>query len=172
MASIYGGGCDIGNLRRYARSAGDNVPTEGRHGRTVRCHRVAIRMASRPAWHLEDSRYTHLVSLQRRLQDFALHAALLDLRCEEGKCVGKYVQIRGTEPRLTHLTINGVNVPSVEVTVRNVKMDAIPANGIERIEVYKTLSADQDADGIGGTVNIVRPTAQEKPTYSLNGTAG
>lgn len=58
------------------------------------------------------------------------------------------------------------------VTVRNVKMDAIPANGIERIEVYKTLSADQDADGIGGTVNIVTPTAQERPTYSLNGTAG
>jgi hypothetical protein len=51
-------------------------------------------------------------------------------------------------------------------------MDAIPANGIERIEIYKTLSADQDADGIGGTVNIVTPTAQDKPTYSMNGTAG
>jgi hypothetical protein len=64
-----------------------------------------------------------------------------------------------------------VNVPSVEVTVRDVKMDAISANGIERIEIYKTLSADQDADGIGGTVNIVTPTAQDKPTYSMNGTA-
>jgi TonB-dependent receptor len=94
----------------------------------------------------------------------------VSLERDEGE--GKYVQIRGTEPRLNNLTINGVNVPSVEVTVRNVKMDAIPANGIERIEVYKTLSADQDADGIGGTVNIVTPTAQERPTYSLNGTAG
>jgi outer membrane receptor protein involved in Fe transport len=50
-------------------------------------------------------------------------------------------------------------------------MQSLPM-GIERIEVYKTLSADQDADGIGGTVNIVTPTAQERPTYSLNGTAG
>lgn len=94
----------------------------------------------------------------------------VSLERDEGE--GKYVQIRGTEPRLNNLTINGVNVPSVEVTVRNVKMDAIPANGIERIEIYKTLSADQDADGIGGTVNIVTPTAQDKPTYSMNGTAG
>jgi TonB-dependent receptor len=94
----------------------------------------------------------------------------VSLERDEGE--GKYVQIRGTEPRLTTLTINGVNVPSVEVTVRNVKMDAIPSNGIERIEVYKTLSADQDADGVGGTVNLVTPTAQEKPTYTLDGTVG
>lgn len=94
----------------------------------------------------------------------------VSLERDEGE--GKYVQIRGTEPRLSSLTINGVNVPSVEVTVRNVKMDSIPANDIERIEVYKTLSADMDADGVGGTVNLVTPTATDKPTYSLNGTAG
>ncbi len=94
----------------------------------------------------------------------------VSLERDEGE--GKYVQIRGTEPRLNTLTVNGVNVPSVEVTVRNVKLDAVPSNGIERIEVYKTLAADQDADGIGGTVNLVTPTAQDKPTYALNGTAG
>ena len=94
----------------------------------------------------------------------------VSLERDEGE--GKYVQIRGTEPRFTNLTVNGVNVPSVEVTVRNVKMDAIPANGIERIEVYKTLSADMDADGIGGTVNLVTPMAQDKPTYQIDGTAG
>jgi TonB-dependent receptor len=94
----------------------------------------------------------------------------VSLERDEGE--GKYVQIRGTEPRLSTLTINGVNVPSVEVQVRNVKLDAIPANGIERVEVYKTLAADQDADGIGGSVNLVTPTAQDKPTYALDGTAG
>jgi TonB-dependent receptor len=94
----------------------------------------------------------------------------VSLERDEGE--GKYVQIRGTEPRLSTLTINGVNVPSVEVTVRNVKMDAIPSNGIERIEVYKTLASNMDADGVGGTVNLVTPTAQDKPSYSLNGTAG
>src|SRR6202051_4880443 len=94
----------------------------------------------------------------------------VSLERDEGE--GKYVQIRGTEPRLNNLMINGVNVPSVEVTVRNIKMDAIPANGIERIEVYKTLSADKAGGGFGGTVNLVTPTAQDKPTYALNGTTG
>jgi TonB-dependent receptor len=94
----------------------------------------------------------------------------VSLERDEGE--GKYVQIRGTEPRLNNVTINGVNVPAPEVTVRNIKLDAIPSTVVERIEVYKTLSADQDADGIGGTVNLVTKTAVEKPTYSFNGTMG
>jgi len=94
----------------------------------------------------------------------------VSLERDEGE--GKYVQIRGTEPRLSNVTINGVNVPAPEVTVRNIKLDAVPSDLVERIEVYKTLSADQDADGIGGTVNLVTKTALEKPTYSLSGTTG
>src|SRR5229473_6960953 len=72
------------------------------------------------------------------------------LERDEGE--GKYISIRGTEPRLSNVTINGVHVPSPEGTVRQIKLDAVPANLVERIEVFKTLSADQDADGIGGTV--------------------
>jgi TonB-dependent receptor len=58
------------------------------------------------------------------------------------------------------------------VIVRQIKLDAVPTNVVERIEVFKTLSADQDADAIGGTVNLVTKTAQERPTYDLSGTAG
>src|ERR1700692_3854297 len=94
----------------------------------------------------------------------------VSLERDEGE--GKYVQIRGTEPRLSNVTINGVSVPSPEGVVRNIKLDAGPANLVERIEVFKTLSASQDADGIGGTVNLVTRTATEKPTYSLGGQGG
>ncbi len=38
------------------------------------------------------------------------------LERDEGE--GKYVQVRGTEPRLTNVTIEGINVPSPEVAVR------------------------------------------------------
>src|SRR6202030_2893204 len=65
----------------------------------------------------------------------------VSLERDEGE--GKYVQIRGTEPRLSNVTINGVNVPSPEGVVRNIKLDAVPANLVERIEVFKTLSASQ-----------------------------
>jgi len=94
----------------------------------------------------------------------------VSLERDEGE--GKYVQIRGTEPRLSNVTINGVNVPSPEGVVRNIKLDAVPANLVERIEVYKTLSANQDADGIGGTVNLVTRTAGEKATYNFGGEGG
>jgi len=94
----------------------------------------------------------------------------VSLERDEGE--GKYVQIRGTEPRLTNVTVNGVNLPSPETNVRNIKLDAVPADLVERIEVFKTLSASQDAEGIGGTVNLVPRTAGEKPTYAFGGTGG
>ena len=94
----------------------------------------------------------------------------VSLERDEGE--GKYVQIRGTEPRLSNVTINGVNVPAPEVTVRNIKLDAVPSDIVERIEVYKTLSADQDSDGIGGSVNLVTKSALDRPTYTASGTSG
>jgi len=48
---------------------------------------------------------------------------------DEGE--GKYVQIRGTEPRLANVTIDGVNTPSPESGVRQIKLDAIPADIVD-----------------------------------------
>ncbi len=92
------------------------------------------------------------------------------LERDEGE--GKYVQIRGLEPRLSNVTINGINVPSPEGGVRQIKLDVIPANLVESVEINKTLSANQDGDAIGGSVNLVTKTAEEKPTLYLNGIGG
>jgi TonB-dependent receptor len=92
------------------------------------------------------------------------------LERDEGE--GKYVQIRGLEPRLSNVTINGVNVPSPEGGVRQIKLDIIPANIVESVEINKTLSANQDGDAIGGSVNLVTKTAEDKPTLYLNGIGG
>ena len=89
---------------------------------------------------------------------------------DEGE--GKYVQIRGTEPRLANLTIDGVNTPSPESGVRQIKLDAIPADIVASVEINKTLQANMDADGIGGSVNLVTKTAGERPTVSLSGMGG
>jgi TonB-dependent receptor len=104
------------------------------------------------------------------IADAVGRAPSISLERDEGE--GKYVQIRGTEPRLSNVTINAVNVPSPEVTVRNIKLDSVPADLVERIEVFKTLSASQDADGIGGTVNLVTRTAGERPFYAFGGQGG
>jgi TonB-dependent receptor len=84
------------------------------------------------------------------------------LERDEGE--GKYVQIRGTEPRLSNLTIDGVNVPSPESGVRQIKLDTLASDLVESIEINKTLQANMDADGIGGSVNIRTKTAAEQPT--------
>ena len=92
------------------------------------------------------------------------------LERDEGE--GKYVQIRGTQPGWNNVTVNGVNVPSPESGVRQVKLDIIPANLVESVEINKTLSANQDGDAIGGSVNLVTKTAEEKPTLYINGMGG
>ena len=92
------------------------------------------------------------------------------LERDEGE--GKYVQIRGTQPQWNNVTIDGVNVPSPESSVRQIKLDVIPANLVDSVEISKTLSANQDGDAIGGSVNLVTKTAEEKPTFYLNGIGG
>jgi TonB-dependent receptor-like protein/carboxypeptidase family protein len=94
----------------------------------------------------------------------------VSLERDEGE--GKYVQIRGTEPRLTNVTIDGINVPSPEATVRQVKLDVIPADLVEAIELNKTLTASQDGDAIGGTVDLKLKSAGDQPTLILETIAG
>ena len=92
------------------------------------------------------------------------------LERDEGE--GKYVQVRGTEPRLTNATIDGISIPSPENSVRQIKFDAIPADIVESVEINKTLQANMDADGIGGSVNLVTKTAGERPTVNVSGMGG
>jgi hypothetical protein len=93
----------------------------------------------------------------------------VSLERDEGE--GKYIQIRGTEPRLSNVTIDGIHVPSPE-GVRNVKLDAIPADLVDMVEINKTLSANQDADAIGGSVNLVTKSATDKPYVTVLGMGG
>jgi TonB-dependent receptor len=102
--------------------------------------------------------------------DAAARLPGVTLERDEGE--GKYVQIRGTEPRLTNVTIDGVTVPAPEDNVRQVKLDTVPAGIVEAVEVQKTLSANQDADAIGGTVNLRTKTAGDLPTLSLEAIGG
>jgi TonB-dependent receptor len=85
---------------------------------------------------------------------------------------GVYVMVRGTEPRLTNVTIDGITVPSPEPTVRQVRLDVLPADLVESVEVNKTLAPNMDGDGIGGSVNMKTKTAGEFPTIDIHGLGG
>src|SRR5258708_38366296 len=56
--------------------------------------------------------------------------------------------------------------------VRIVKLYVIPSDLVASIEVNKTLSASQDGDAIGGSVNLVTKTAQDQPYSTMSATGG
>jgi len=92
------------------------------------------------------------------------------LQRNEGQ--GEYVQVRGLDPRLTNVTVDGVTLPAPEVAISQVDLTTIPDNMVQSIVINKTLSANQDADGIAGSVNLVTKTAGTQPYFSAESTMG
>ncbi len=83
----------------------------------------------------------------------------VSLERDEGE--GKYVQVRGLEPRFTSVSVNGVRIPSTESGVRQIKLDGYPSDLLGTIELHKTVSADLEGDAIGGSVNLVTKHAPD-----------
>lgn len=80
--------------------------------------------------------------------------------------------IRGMAPSLNSVTLNGNRIPSAEGDNRNIQMDLIPSDMIQIVEVNKTLTSDQDADAIGGSVDLVTRAASAKERISLSTASG
>jgi TonB-dependent receptor len=85
----------------------------------------------------------------------------------------QYVQIRGTEPRLSNTTLDGVIVPGPDPQVRQVDLWVIPADLMGAVEINKTLSANEDGDAIGGSVNLqMKQATSKQATLSLGSVGG
>jgi len=89
--------------------------------------------------------------------DALARAPGVTLQQDQGE--GHYVQIRGSEPRLSTVTINGQKMTSSSGDTRAVDLDVIPVDQLSEIEVTKVLMPEMDGDAIGGTVNLVTPGA-------------
>jgi len=72
---------------------------------------------------------------------------------------GRYVVIRGIDPSLVNVTLNGQTLPAPEPDGRVVKLDDLPSAMIQSVVVTKSLLASQDANAIGGEVNVRTKTA-------------
>ena len=80
---------------------------------------------------------------------------------------GRYVLIRGTEPRLSSTTINGERIGTTENTSRQIPLDTIPADLMGAIEITKVLTPDMEADSIGGRINLITKRAPASRHLSL-----
>jgi hypothetical protein len=75
---------------------------------------------------------------------------------------GRYVLIRGTEPRLSATTINGERLGTTENTSHQIPLDTIPADLLGALEVTKSLTPDMEADSIGSKLNSTVTTSSPK----------
>ena len=82
------------------------------------------------------------------------------------------MQIRGTEPRLSNVTVDGVHIPGTEQGDRIAKLDDVPTDLLGAIEITKTLTADMEADAIGGSVNLVTKIPEGTPRGYFSGQLG
>jgi TonB-dependent receptor len=82
----------------------------------------------------------------------------------------RYVVVRGVDPNLNQVTVDGNVVGIPEAEGRRVALDTIPSDLVAAIEVVKAVTPDYDANAIGGSINLVTPTAFDKPTPFTYGT--
>ena len=74
---------------------------------------------------------------------------------------GEKVTIRGMAPQYNVMMVNGVRLQSTDRNDRSVDLNMITPNILSGIEVTKALTADMDADAVGGTVNLKIGKAKE-----------
>ena len=93
----------------------------------------------------------------------------LSIQRDQGE--GRFVAIRGIDPNLNNVTINGLNVPSPEAGVRSVAMDVIPSELISSLEVSKSVTPDMDANAVGGSIEVKSLSAFDREGRSYSFTA-
>lgn len=88
---------------------------------------------------------------------------------------GRYVAVRGVPSNLNGYTINGFELGNPDGSTRSLPLDVISGQLLNRVEVAKVKTADMDAQGIGGNINLVTQTAfdfKQTTTLLLNGQVG
>jgi TonB-dependent receptor len=89
---------------------------------------------------------------------------------------GTAVVIRGLSPKYNEVMIDGVKMNSTNADDRGTDLSMVSSNMLDGIQVSKTVTADMDADVIGGTVNFELREAKVKqpgvPEFSLQAQGG
>ncbi len=67
---------------------------------------------------------------------------------------GQKIIVRGLDPKFTDVTVNGVKIPSLDQVDRSVDLSSVSSDMLAGVEVFKSFTAEQDGDAVGGTVNF------------------
>jgi TonB-dependent receptor len=84
---------------------------------------------------------------------------------------GRYVSIRGIDPTLNNVTMNGQTIAVSDTdgeSGRAAPLDVLSSSALSRVEVHKVTLPNMDGQSIGGTVNIVTPSGFDYKDGYLN----
>ena len=85
---------------------------------------------------------------------------------------GQKIMIRGLDPKYNSVAMNGMSAPSTSTTDRSTDLNMISPEMVGSAEVMKANTADMDADGLGGTVNLVMKDAPKGMRLRVTGEGG
>lgn len=80
----------------------------------------------------------------------------------------RYAVVRGVDSNLNLVLIDGNLVGAPEAEGRRVSLDTIPSDLVRNIEVVKSSTPDLDGSAVGGQINIITPTAFDRPDRQVN----
>lgn len=80
---------------------------------------------------------------------------------------GSQITVRGFGPEFNLVTLNGRQMPGTGFT-RSYNLEDLSAEGVSRLELYKTTRADKPSGGLGATVNIVTTRPLQKPGQQMS----
>jgi TonB-dependent receptor len=81
------------------------------------------------------------------------------------------VVLRGLSSKFSNITVDGVKIPATDPNTRDVDLSTLSQGSLAGIELYKTLTPDQDADAIAGAVNLVtrKAPSEREVRFDLSG---
>jgi TonB-dependent receptor len=83
----------------------------------------------------------------------------------------RFPVIRGLRSTYNRTTIDGALVASVDESGRTVPMDIVPSVMAGRLEVYKTITPENDGNAVGGVINVTTRSAFDAGRPFFNGMA-
>ncbi len=84
---------------------------------------------------------------------------------------GRYVSIRGVDPILNNVTMNGQTIAVSDTdgeSGRAAPLDVLSSSALSRVEIHKVTLPFMDGQSVGGTINIVTPSGFDYPDTRLN----
>lgn len=93
------------------------------------------------------------------------------LSVQEDQGEPRFPVLRGLQSTYNRTTVDGALVSGVDATGRTVPLDIVPSVMAGRIEVIKTVTPENDANAIGGIINIATRSAFDARHAFFNGIA-